>query len=433
MTGFPGGGAVREVPLDMAAAQAREHLEQVVLPFWLANGIDHAHGGFHTCFDNRGRIRVSDDKFTWSQGRFVWTLAHASSLVRTGLLQPVDGVGADELAACAVRGAQFLADHALRSDGTCAFALVRDGSAEAAGQPARSVYADLFVAMGFAEVARQSGQTRWLGPARRIIDRAHDDIHQRVAPTPPYAIPSGHNAFGPHLILLNALVVMTRAERDVAVVTSREEALAAELDAVMSFHDGAHGFREMPPLDASQHGGDSGPPGSNLIASHRVPGHALEAMWIALEAMELLGDATHRERALASIAPLCELGWDGEHGGLFRYVDEAGGAPRGMAGESEYEQLVRRTWDMKLWWVHTEAAAVTATAAHRYGRAECAEWFERIWRYTLGTFPGRSAGEEWVQIRNRDGSPRDEVVALPVKDPFHITRNLMQIVELNLT
>jgi N-acylglucosamine 2-epimerase len=37
---------------------------------------------------------------------------------------------------------------------------------------------------------------------------------------------------------------------------------------------------------------------------------------------------------------------------------------------------------------------------------------------------------EWLQIRTRDGAPQDKVVALPVKDPFHITRNLVLILEL---
>ncbi len=420
--------------LESAAVDARNQLEQVVLPFWLAHGIDHEYGGFHTCFDNRGRTQVSGDKFTWSQGRFVWMLARAAALTRAGLLRPVEGFDADALMACATRGADFLEEYALRPDGTCSFALVRDGSEEAAGHPARSVYADLFVAMGFAEIARQGGPQRWLEPARLIIDRARADIHQRVAPTPPYTIPEGHRAFGPHLILLNALLVLSEAERSLQMPISRQEALASELDAVMSFHDGDHGFREMPPLGRARSGdpGDSsaGPSGSGLVATHRVPGHALEAMWIALEAMDLLGDATHRETALASIAPLCELGWDGEYGGLFRYVDEAGGPPTGVAGASDYERLVQTTWDTKLWWVHTEAAAVAATAAWRHDRPEVAAWFDRIWHYTLNTFPGGDEGEEWVQIRNRDGSPRDEVVALPVKDPFHITRNLMQLVEI---
>ena len=35
-----------------------------------------------------------------------------------------------------------------------------------------------------------------------------------------------------------------------------------------------------------------------------------------------------------------------------------------------------------------------------------------------------------MQIRMRDGRPQEKVVALPVKDPFHITRNLCLILEL---
>jgi N-acylglucosamine 2-epimerase len=123
--------------------------------------------------------------------------------------------------------------------------------------------------------------------------------------------------------------------------------------------------------------------------------------------------------------------WDAEKGGIFRFIDREGGEPRGRLIDDPYEKLLQKTWDTKLWWVHSEAAAVTAIAARRHGVTACEPWHERIWDYALSTFPGGDAGEEWVQIRNRDGSPRDEVVALPVKDPFHITRNLMQLVELD--
>ena len=406
------------------AQQARRQLEEVVLPFWTRNGIDHEFGGFHTCFDNRGRDRVADDKYTWSQGRFVWLLARAADLTRRQMLQVPDA-SPEQLLDWARAGSEFLRDHAVRTDGTCAFVLSRDGSRPITDQPARSVYADLFAAMGFAEFARVSGERSWIAQARRILDRAVSDIRSGSAPTPPYAIPAGHCAFGPHLILLNALGVFTEAERALAVPTTRDDELARELDTVMSFRTGRGRFAEMPPLGGIR--GDE----TDLITRHRVPGHALEAIWIALDAMRLLGDDTHRSAALDSIAPLCELGWDGRFGGLLRYVDRDGGEPRGTDGGSDYERLVRRTWDTKLWWVHSEASAVTAIAARRFGRPDCAAWHERIWEYTLATFPGGDDGEEWVQIRNRDGSPRDEVVALPVKDPFHIVRNLMQIVELD--
>ena len=34
------------------------------------------------------------------------------------------------------------------------------------------------------------------------------------------------------------------------------------------------------------------------------------------------------------------------------------------------------------------------------------------------------------KILTREGKPQDKVVALPVKDPYHITRNLLLLVEL---
>jgi N-acylglucosamine 2-epimerase len=36
---------------------------------------------------------------------------------------------------------------------------------------------------------------------------------------------------------------------------------------------------------------------------------------------------------------------------------------------------------------------------------------------------------EWIQIRDRAGRPLQKVVALPVKDPFHIMRCFMLAVE----
>jgi N-acylglucosamine 2-epimerase len=65
------------------------------------------------------------------------------------------------------------------------------------------------------------------------------------------------------------------------------------------------------------------------------------------------------------------------------------------------------------------------------GDEEFFDWFERIFDYTYKTFPNpdRSVGE-WIQIRTREGRPQEKVVALPVKDPYHIMRNVLLIIEL---
>jgi N-acylglucosamine 2-epimerase len=172
----------------------------------------------------------------------------------------------------------------------------------------------------------------------------------------------------------------------------------------------------------------------SLLARHRTPGHLLELVWMLLHSGD---EARHRgdvgETApvaldrLASLARRAlEIGEDRELGGILRYVDGAGGAPDGIRSGSisPYEALVERTWDTKLWWVHVEALYAAVLLAHRTGAPELRHAARRIDEYVFRTFPD-PGGAEWLQIRNRDGSPLDEVVALPVKDPFHIARSLV--------
>lgn len=405
---------------------ARDELEQVILPFWLQHGLDPVHGGFHTCFDNRGRTLVSTDKYTWSQGRFVWLLARAARLVDRGLLDlgALDA-DADALVAHARRGAQFLVANAVRDDGTCHFVTTTEGTPTTgpSGETS-SVYADCFVVMGLAELAATTGESRWLDAARPILARAERDIEDGTAPTPPYAIPSGFVAFGPRMILLNTLLIHAEAlDRSGRFGDADRARLSTALDQVLEHRLADGTFQEMRPVGTSDD--------DTLVARHRVPGHAIEGVWVALAAAAILGRGDTVTALVDSVGPLCASAWDEAHGGLFRYVDRSTPmAPQGRHTGTPYEDLVSRTWDTKLWWVHTEAAYTTALAARKYGSADADEWSDRIWTYATDTFPGGDDGAEWVQIRDRSGQPLDEVVALPVKDPFHIARNLMQLVEL---
>ncbi|MEV4892852.1 AGE family epimerase/isomerase [Nonomuraea sp. NPDC055795] len=536
---------------------ARRQLEDVIFPFWLANGIDEVNGGYYTCFDNRGRTRLSTDKYTWSQGRFVWLLARAARLAERGLL----ALDPAELLSHAERGARFLVDHAVRPGGTCAYLLEETGTEKPSE---RSIYADCFVAMGLSELSRQTGSAEWLDVVDPILTRVTDDITNGDPPTPPYPLPPGHSGFGARMILLNARLDQVRAHESLTPQHPREapqpegqapvrsgraalpsgpaplpEGQAAERSGQAGASAGGAASHSGPAQDRSgrvappfghapqaaersgraeasaegvaersveaatsdgraplpggrglgRSGGSAlpgGPAGEGLgqvgaldgrgvvgageggsgvgglglrgeladalrgvlahreetglfaevlvgdpgqrdtvLARHRNPGHALEGAWMMLEAGELLGDHRADGQVLDSISKLCATGWDVERGGLLRYTDVTG-----RRGGGPYEELIVRTWTTKLWWVHTEAAYSTRLAAVKYGDKSAERWFREVWGYTLDTFPGRDDGAEWVQIRDRDGRPLDEVVALPVKDPYHIARNLMQIVEL---
>ena len=52
------------------------------------------------------------------------------------------------------------------------------------------------------------------------------------------------------------------------------------------------------------------------------------------------------------------------------------------------------------------------------------DWHERVRRYSYERFEDREHGE-WRQRLDRTGEPIAKVVALPVKDPFHLPRALI--------
>lgn len=55
-----------------------------ILAFWLPRCEDREYGGYVNCFDNAGEKLQSYDKYTWSQGRFVWVFSRLA-VTRIGI------------------------------------------------------------------------------------------------------------------------------------------------------------------------------------------------------------------------------------------------------------------------------------------------------------------------------------------------------------
>ncbi|MBO4424851.1 MAG: AGE family epimerase/isomerase, partial [Spirochaetales bacterium] len=93
--------------------------------------------------------------------------------------------------------------------------------------------------------------------------------------------------------------------------------------------------------------------------------------------------------------------------------------------------LVKGGWGDKLWWVHSETLYASLLFYLYTNDEEYMRIHNVTSEYAFGHFsnPDKEIGE-WIQILTREGLPQDKVVALPVKDPFHITRNLLLICEL---
>jgi N-acylglucosamine 2-epimerase len=406
----------------------RSHLENDVLAWWLANGPDSEFGGVRTCFANSGDTLVSTDKYTWSQGRWVWLAARLSRAARAGLL----GLDADGLLRQATGTAEFVAAHALLGNGTTAYVLAADGTVKPSGpdgDPHASVFGDLFAALGFAGLHGELAATGtpaarpWGTLAEELLISAYERVLAGTAKNEPYPVDPRFRCFAEPMMLMHTgaeLFAATGSER------AKEITVAAAADARSALFVTGTDVHDMAPR---------GPALDNtLLARHRTPGHLLEFLWFLHRAASTVpgvaavaGDPEWMVRAALGAL---ELGWDTAEGGLLRYVDWEGGAPRGDLLDDRYENLVTRTWDTKLWWPHAEALYATALLAESYGSSELAAWRDRVHDYTFATFP-EGPGREWTQIRARDGRPLDEVVALPVKDPFHIARALLLLVELH--
>lgn len=148
-----------------------------------------------------------------------------------------------------------------------------------------------------------------------------------------------------------------------------------------------------------------------------MPGHAIESMWFMLHVAHRRGDQQLIGRAAEALKWHLELGWDLDFGGLYLSRDLNGGTPYLPNGE------------MKVWWPHTEALYGTLLAYTLTQDHEFLQWFDRIekWSWTHFSMP---SGREWHQRLTRRGEPSNDIVALPVKDPFHLPRAAILILQL---
>jgi N-acylglucosamine 2-epimerase len=417
---------------EECAAEARfyfHHLTRKVLPFWLERGVDQEHGGFYTCFDNTGGSRVSTDKYSWSQGRAVWLFSRLSAMER------FDAQMRERFLQIARRGAEFLVDHAFLENGHVSFVLSRTGEPidpAGNGRLDFSTFADCFVVLGLAAFAVatpvEPEARRFSEVARSLYDSVLERKAQGTFVTQPEPMPEGYDPHAIPMIILGLSEDLEDALRRVS--SSRADGVAAHARDMMNtilsrFVDADGVLHEAVPLSG---GFDT----ESIVGRLHNPGHTIEDLWFMAHRL-LRSDQCERVADLLPIAARAmELGWDTEYGGMLHFVDSSGGPPSAPAGALENHPMVakiRDTWANKLWWPHTEALYTLLLLGVLTKDDRMLSWYRRVKEYTFATFPNpdESVGE-WIQIRDRTGAPVNQVVALPVKDPFHIIRSLYLLV-----
>ncbi len=402
----------------------KQHLTDDLLPFW-DKAMDRQFGGVYTCFNNHGTRLISTDKYIWSQGRILWIWSKLSSMIKQNLVKGHLDIYLNQLE----KTAQFLDEHAFLDNGHCAFLLSESGQKkeyiDGKGYDT-NFYSDCFVALGMAKYAVLINDNKRLEKAVKIYDGIMSRFKKEILRNEPYPDPAGFKSLTFPMTMLNVSQELAQAAK--AMKSDRCNDLLH--DSVNFMTDVMEHFKleddRMIEMLVEKEANKK-----TLLYRHRNPGHAMECMWFVMVTAERTNHQKYIGGAIDVMNKALEGGWDDKHGGLLRFVDCAGGEPKGKKLGEALEKSILDSWDMKLWWPHSESLYATLLAFHLTKTAFMLEWYNKFESYTFRTFPNRNrkAGE-WIQIRNRRGEPIDKVVALPVKDPFHILRNMLLIVEL---
>jgi|UniRef100_UPI004049A348 N-acylglucosamine 2-epimerase len=378
-------------------AWLRHHLLEHVMPFWERHSTDEF-GGIVNCLSDTGEVMLTE-KWLWSQWRAVWVFSRLYNTIDRNpkWLERARGI------------AEFCLQNGwLEQEQGWALLLAQDGKILRRHE---SIYTDGFAVYGLAELFRATKSPHYREWAIRTADAAMAKIKSPYDQLPhfPYPIPSGAKVHGVPMIWSQVLAdagEQLGEPRYLGAARKFSEEIfrdfyQAEIDRVVEF---------VP---------ESGGVYPGLQGAATVPGHVIEDMWFQWHIFRQTGwkDAP-RDLALRLILRHLELGWDSKHGGILLAIDREG-----------RDEVGWKFADTKLWWPQTEALYATLLGWCETGDSAYFDWYEKLWQLCLNHYVDWDNGE-WRQKLNNDLTPMRGVVALPVKDPFHLPRALILQIEL---
>ena len=368
-------------------------LEQVV-PFWMKHGFDRTHGGISNILDDEGSL-LGTDKYIWSQGRALWTFSALYGRVEK---RPEWLAFADHIY-------RYLTSHGRDSRGRWVFRLDEAGNVLDADI---SIYADGFALNGLAEYYSATGNEDALKLALDTFDNTWARLNSPGSyGTAPHTIPAGMKPLGIPMAFSFFYYGLGKIAGRSDI---REAGLRLAREIIEDFY--------VPERDALV----------EFVALDRkfvnsregrtcLPGHCIEALWFLTSIFEETGEEDLVRTCCRLIRRHLELGWDEEYGGIRLALDVDG------KGEPAWKNP-----DCKPWWPQVEALVATAYA-YRHTREDwCLEWHRRIQDWAFSHYPVSSG--EWTNWLDRTGRQKVRSGALPVKDPFHLPRSLIYLLDI---
>jgi len=378
---------------DFLHAQLMENL----MPFWVRHAVD-PDGGVNTCIADDGSV-LSRDKWLWSQWRLVWLF---SKLYRS--------VEPDEKW---LHLARHVYDFTARTGwneeaGGWNFRLSHDGGVMDGYD---SIYTDGLAIDGLVELARadSAAADEPISRARKTADCMIERLKQPhdTLPHNPYPVPRGAKVHGIPMMFSFALWKLGRFLDDPRYLRAAQN----QSDEIFN-----HFYRPDRDVLLERISDDNheypAPEGTTI-----VPGHVIEDMWFQIHIARHAGDTRRISEACRLVRRHLELGWDEEYGGIYLAIDAD--HRRDIAWDSA---------DAKRWWPQGEALYALLLAWEHTEEPWCLAWYDKVHEYCFTHYPVPEHGE-WYRNLTREGEPSSDVIVMPVKDPFHLPRNLIYSID----
>jgi len=367
-----------------------EHeLLEDVEAFWSRHGPDREIGGFFTYLSREG-MPLDTDKGMWVQARAAWLYSTLYSKV----------AARPEWLQLAEHAIVFIDSYGFDADGRMFFLVDRRGSPL---RKRRYVYTEIFTVMAFAAFGKAAMRPAYLTKAVHLAAQIEDwlqtpgALDAKIEPKT-----RSLRSHATTMIRINMYQVLRDATGDQSY-TDQIAQLIAELEHFFVKPD-LEAVLETVLSDASPL--DS-PEGRTVN-----PGHSIETASFLFDEARISGNKRYEALGMRILDWSLALGRDHEHGGLLYFVDVSG-KPAPML-----------EWDMKLWWVHSEALYALLQAVECTGDSSYKAQYQTLHDYTWSHFPDREYGE-WYGYLHRDGSVSLDFKANHWKGPFHIPRQLM--------
>jgi N-acylglucosamine 2-epimerase len=376
----------------------RRDLFDDFLPFMDRYVIDHELGGFMCNADFTGE-RVNDNKSSWFEGRGTWVYAFLyNNLAREKKYLEVARRSIEFTLKIKPTGEDALWDREVTRDGS---KTVLAASGE--------IYGDLFIAEGFAEYSKATGEKEYWEMAKQLVlkcVRLYDRADYRPVIGQTYlgkdARPfPGARIQGVWMVLIRVVTQMLEMRPDAEL----EKLAARAVDAVLNYH-----FNPDFRLNNELLNHDLSRP-KNEYAQLVYTGHGIETLWMMLFEAERRKDKKLFNIFSDRFRRHVEVAWDDVYGGVFRNLIN----------------VEQNLWTLdKVLWAQEEVLIGSLFIFERTGLGWARTMFDQTYRYVIDTYPLKKYGSPlWMYAGNRQVE-FEEFKSRPKRvENYHHPRHLM--------